>query len=196
MPNDTLILYEGGNIANVERVELVTEEDTPRTIVFETSTNCSFDPAVSSGTEVEQRVKNRIMGLLRTDDILKGYDLTLEDQRLIAEALALIDGGTLTKDETSNKWTKYASPTAGSVVNRTPFALNLYTSDRSTDAEVIEYYKWHFPHCKGKPISGGAQDGQFSTLRYTVNSRPPKGTSALEVTRVETLPEATKAEAE
>ena len=186
--------YEGGNIANVERVKLVPESGDA--IVFETSTSCSFDAAVSSGSEVEQRVKNRVMGILKTDDLLKGYDLTLEDQRLIVKALELIDGGTATAGS-GKSWTKYEGPTVGETQVHQKFDLYLYTSDRDTDGDVIEYYEWAFPNCKGKALtSGGASDGQFSTLRYTIESRPAKGTAAMQIKRVATLPEATLVENE
>lgn len=180
-------LLTGGNIANIERVEIETEETSPEKYVFETASSCSFNASVSSGEEKEQRVKNRIMGLLRTEDIVKGYDIEMSDQRLIAEIMALIDGGTLTKNETDG-WTKYASPAAGSTVTRKSFKMSLYTSDRGTDGEAIEYYKWTFAGCKGSPVSGSATDGDFSEMKYSIKSRPPIGVSPLELTRVDQLP--------
>lgn len=182
-----MALLTGGNIANIERVKVTTDETTPSTYVFETATSCSFDAALSTGNETEQRVKNTIMGLLKTEDLVKGYDLTLEDQRLIMEILALVDGGTLTS-AAGGGWEKYASPVAGSPVVRKSFTLELYTSDRDTDGDAIEYYCWKFAGCKGSPVSGNATDGNFATVKYTIKSRPPKGTSPMEITRVDALP--------
>lgn len=183
-----MALLTGGNIANIERVKITTEGDSAKTYVFETATSCNFNAAVSAGNEVEQRTKNTIMGLIKTEDIVKGYDLDLEDQRLIAEVLALIDGGTLTTDGADGEWTKYASPVAGSPVTRTAFTMELYTSDRDTDGEAIEYYCWKFTGCKGAPVSGSATDGSFSNMKYTIKSRPAKGVSPMEITRVAELP--------
>jgi hypothetical protein len=182
-------IYTGNNIANVERIKVTEEGTGGKTYVFETSTNCQYTPALSNGNEVEQRVRNTVMGLLKTDDLVKGYDLNVEDQRFIAEFYALVDGGTLTGS--GDEWTKYASPVAGSAVTRKKFTLELYTSDRDTDGDVVTYHCWKFVGCKGTPVGGGGQDGQFTTLRYTINSRPPKGSSAMEVTPVESLPEVT-----
>ncbi len=182
-----MALQTGGNIANIERVEIVIEDGSAKTVVFETSTSCSFNAAVSAGNETEQRVKNTILGLLKTEDLIKGYDLDLEDQRLIMDVLALVDGGTVTGE--GDKWTKYASPVAGSPVTRKKFTMKLYTSDRDTDGEAIEYYCWTFVGCKGSPVSGSATDGSFATMKYTIKSRPPKGTSPMEITRVDALPE-------
>ena len=183
-----LNLLTGGNIANVERIKIVTEETTAKTFIFETATSCKFTAAVSAGNEVEQRVKNTIMGLLKTEDIVKGYDIEFTDERLIADILALIDGGTLTMASGGSDWETYSSPVAGSPVTRKAFTLNLYTSDRDTDGEPNEYYVWTFAHCKGKPVDGGAEDGAFSKTTYKIESRPANGTSPMTVTRVDTLP--------
>lgn len=182
-----MALLTGGNIANIERVEITTKGTSSKTYVFETASNATFNASVSSGTEVEQRVKNTIMGLIRTEDLIKGYDIELEDQRLLMDIYALVDGGTVTTG-TGSEWEKYASPVAGSPVTRTEFDMTLYTSDRDSDGGVNEYYAWKFASCKGSPVSGSAKDDDFSTMKYTIKSRPAKGVSALELTRVDSLP--------
>ena len=182
-------LLTGFNIANVERVKIDTEETTSVTHVFETASSVSCTPAVSAGQEVEQRIKNTIMGLLKTDDVLKGYDITLEDQRLIVEALALIDGGTITT--ATNAFSKYEGPQAGSAVTRTPFTLTFYTSDRDTDGSAISYYSWKFVNCKGKPVEFGAKDNEFRTTSYTIESRPASGSKMVTIEKVAELPAVT-----
>lgn len=186
-----MALLTGGNIANIERVQIATKDTQPKTYVFETASNATFNASVEQGTEVTQRVKNAIMGLIRTEDLVKGYDIELEDQRLIMEIFALIDGGTVTNKTGGGDWEKYASPAAGSPVTRTEFDMTLYTSDRDSDGGAIEYYAWKFASCKGSPVSGGAKDDDFTTMKYTIKSRPAKGVSALELTRAESLPEVT-----
>lgn len=183
-------LLTGGNIANVERVKIVTRETTPRTFVFQTMTSFKFTAALSNGTEVEQRIKNSLMGLIKTDDLVKGFDIEAVDERLIMEVLTLVDGGTLTMGtgEHATEWTKYASPVAGSGVTRIAFDMSLYTSDRDTDGSAKEYYEWKFTNCKGKPVDGSAEDGAFSKITYNIESRPATGESALEITRADALP--------
>lgn len=184
-----MALLTGGNIANVERVKIVTKETTARTFVFQTASSVTFTPSISAGAEKEQRVKNTIMGLLRTEDLVKGYDIDMEDQRIIIEVFSLIDGGTITMEETpSTEWEKYSSPVAGSAVTRIAFDISFYTSDRDSDGDAIEYYEWKFVNCKGTPVSGGAKDDDFQTLKYTLKSRPAAGESAMEIARVDTLP--------
>lgn len=182
-------LLEGFNIANIERVKIVTDEETPVTHVFETASSATATPAVSAGQEVEQRVKNAIKGLLRTEDIVKGYDIELEDQRVLMEVFALVDGGTLTG--TGSDWTKYTGPTAGSSVTRKSFTLYLYTSDRDTDGGAIAYHEWKLPGCKGKAVPLSFADGSFATMKYSISSRPATGVGVIEVEKIEELPAVT-----
>ena len=44
-----MALLTGGNIVNVERVVITTEEQEPRTFTFQTSSQATFTPAVSQG---------------------------------------------------------------------------------------------------------------------------------------------------
>ena len=181
MPNSMLTGY---NIANVERVKIVTKETTPKTHIFQTMTSFDAEVHTEEGTEVVQRVKNTIMGRLKTDDLTGGHDLTCEDERLIPEVLALIDGGTW-NDETST----YTGPVAGQEVTRTAFDLYLYTSDRNTDGSVSHYLEWKYPNCKGTPFKGGGKDGEFTKPQYKIESRPASGEADKSIKVVEALPE-------
>lgn len=184
-----IALKTGGNIANVELVKIVTIEDSPKTIMFETTSNVKFVPATSAGTEVEQRVKNTIMGLLKTDDIVKGYDLTADDDRLIPEMLELVDGGTYTPG-TGGTGGKYTGQVAGTPVKRKKFDMYVYSSDRDSDGEAIKYHEWKFPSCKGAPVEGGMEDNAFSKLSYKIASRPAKGVATMTMQEITALPEA------
>lgn len=179
-------LLEGFNIANVERVKIVTDDQNPVMHVFETASSATATPAVSAGQEVEQRVKNAIKGLIRTEDIVKGYDIELEDQRVIMEVFALVDGGTVAG--TGANWSKYSGPTAGASVTRKSFTLYLYTSDRDTDGGAVAYHEWKFPGCKGKAVPLSFADGSFASMKYSITSRPATGVPVIEVEEIEELP--------
>jgi hypothetical protein len=181
-----MALLEGFNIANVERVKIVTDETTPLTHVFQTANSATATPAVSAGQEVEQRVKNAIKGLLRTEDIVKGYDLELEDQRVIIEVFSLIDGGAVTGSGAA--WTKYTGPAAGASVTRKSFTLYLYTSDRDTDGGALAYHEWVFPGCKGKAVPLNFADAAFSSMKYSITSRPASGVAVIDVNKIDELP--------
>ena len=138
-------LLTGFNIANVERVRVTTEETTPKTYMYRTMTSFDAEPYVNEGEEVTQRVKNTIMGRIKTDDLLEGYDISCEDERLIPQVLALVDGGTYDDEEQS-----YAAPAIGTEVVRTPFTLDLYTSDRGGGRRSEELPPVDIPALQGQ----------------------------------------------
>ena len=181
-----MALLQGGNIANIERVKIVTQESTSKTYTLDTATSASFTGVLSEGAETELRVKNTIHGLIRTEDLVKGYDIEIEDQTLIMQVLALIDGGEYTDGPNPT----YTAPAAGVAVERTKFDLFLYTSDRDTDGSAESYHEWKFPSCKGKPVDGAFTDGEFAKTTYKITSRPASGESPMAVARVSELPAA------
>lgn len=181
-------LLEGGNIANVERVKIVTIETTPVTYVFETAETATYTAVVSQGVDVELRVKNALHGAIRTEDLPKGYDIEFADRKFLPQVFALVDGGTYTPG-TESVGEKYEAPVMGAPVSRKKFDLYLYTSDRDGDGTAIAYHEWKFPACKGKPVDGSHKDGEFATNTYKLASRPAKGVSPMTMQRVDELPE-------
>jgi hypothetical protein len=178
----------GGNIANCERIKVVTRDQTPRTYVVETMTSLSFAARVSSGAEQELRVKDTIHGTLRTEDILKGYDIQLDDPVLHTQILALVDGGALTGTPGSVGET-YTAPAAMSAAQRTAFDLYAYTSDRDDGGEAVAYHEWLFPGCKGRPVEAALKDGAFAAMNYKIESRPAGGQAPLIMRRIAALPD-------
>ena len=177
-------LLTGYNIANVERVKIVTDEDDPQTYLWQTMTSFDAEAHIEEGEEVVQRVKNTIMGRIRTEDLSGGTDLTCEDERLIPEILALIDGGAWDEETLT-----YTGPAVGQETSRTAFELYLYTSDRGADGAAQTYLEWHYPSCKGTPVKGAGRDGEFSTLSYAIESRPADGESDKVIRAVDALPD-------
>lgn len=178
---------DGSNIANVERIKIVTIGAAPKTYVIEVATGLTYTGVVSAGAEQELRVKNTIHGLLRTEDIVKGYDLQLDDPKLHLQIFALVDGGTHTP-EAGAVLESYAAPVAGLPVSRTKFDLYAYTSDRDIDGDALAFHEWKFPSCKGKPVDGSFKDGEFSTQQYKIASRPTAGVSPMTMRRIAELP--------
>lgn len=79
-------------LANVARVELVTEETTPKTYVVDTANEMKLEAFVSEGEEKELRKLNRLLAQLKTEDLTKGYDLTMKDMVMSPPVFALVDG--------------------------------------------------------------------------------------------------------
>ncbi len=177
----------GGNIANCERIKVVTLEETPRTYVVETASSLSFAASLSSGAEQELRVKNTIYGTLKTEDIVRGYDIQLDDPVLHTQILALVDGGALS-GTVGEAGETYAAHVIGSATARIAFDLYAYSSDRDFDGDAIAYHEWLFPGCKGKPVEAALKDGAFSTIAYKIESRPARGQTPLIMRRIAQLP--------
>ena len=82
-------------IANIERVDIITEENPPRVMSFDTASEASAEAQISAGSEKELRIKNQILAQNLTEDIVKGFTLSLTDSTFSPDVFALIDGGQL-----------------------------------------------------------------------------------------------------
>ena len=173
-------------IANIERVDIITEETTPRVFSFDTASDASAEAQVSAGAENELRIKNKILAQNITEDIVKGFNVNLTDSTFAPEVFALVDGGTSTV--TGDEFKSYAAPTAGEVVARTKSTMAVYASEKDYDGNSLSYVAFVFPHAKGSPASVTLKDGEFYSPSYTMKSRPSKGQSPLSMVSLPSLP--------
>lgn len=173
-------------IANIERVDIITEETTPRVFSFDTASDASAEAQISAGAENELRIKNQILAQNITEDIVKGYNVTFTDSTFAPEVFALIDGGTSTV--TNDTFKSYTAPTAGEVVARTKSTMAVYASEKDYDGNSLSYVAFVFPHAKGSPASVTLKDGEFYSPSYTMKSRPSKGQSPLSMVSLPSLP--------
>ena len=173
-------------IANIERVDIITEETTPRVFSFDTASDASAEAQVSAGAENELRIKNQILAQNITEDIVKGFNISFTDSTFAPEVFALIDGGTSTVS--GDDFKSYAAPTAGEVVARVKSKMAVYASEKDYDGNSLAYIAFVFPHAKGSPASVTLKDGEFYSPSYTMKSRPSKGQSPLSMVRLPSLP--------
>lgn len=173
-------------IANIERVDIITEESTPRVFSFDTASDASAEAQISSGAGTELRIKNRILAQNITEDIVKGFNINLTDSVFSPEVFALVDGGASTVS--GDDFKKYTAPTAGEVVNRTKCSLAVYASEKDYDGNALSYTAFIFPHASGSPTSVSLKDGEFYAPSYTLKSRPSKGQSPMTVVALPSLP--------
>lgn len=171
-------------LANIARVEIITEEDTPEQYrLTDVASEAEVTAHVSEGEEQELRVKNVIKAQNKTEDIVMGYDIRLISATMVPEVLALVDGGTWDSEEK-----KYSAPVIGSPVERTLFTMNIYTEEKDADGSTKSYVKFVYKHCKGKPTNYSLQDGEFFVPELTAESRPAMGESPVEFEILEELP--------
>ncbi|GAA0825263.1 hypothetical protein [Clostridium tertium] len=174
------------SIVNIVRVEVETEETTPKIYRFDTASEATYAAVVSEGQETILRAKNKILATNKTEDIQYGSDVNLTQVVMVPEVLAIVDGGTLTK--TLDKVTGYRPPAMGEVVNRTGFKLRIFTEEKDGDGETLGYQCFEYPGCKGKPVSFNFKDGEFMAPAYTISSRVKKGTAPYNLDFLDELP--------
>lgn len=174
-------------IANIERVDIITEETTPRVMSFDTASEASAEAQISSGTENELRIKNQILAQNVTEDIVKGFNISLTDNTFSPDVFALVDGGQSSVDD-SDSFTKYTAPTAGEAVSRVKAQLAIYSAEKDYDGGSLSYTAFIYPHAYGTPASVSFKDGEFFAPSYTIKSRPSKGGSPMTVLNLPSLP--------
>nr|PZN07754.1 MAG: hypothetical protein DIU64_11790 [Caldicoprobacter oshimai] len=76
-------------LANIVRVEIETEEETPKQYrLTDVYSEAEVTAVISEGEEQELRVKNVIKAQNMREDIFKGHDLRLVEVTLVREGLA------------------------------------------------------------------------------------------------------------
>ena len=161
-------------IVNIVRVEIVTEETSPKTYRFDTASEATYAPVVSEGSEAILRVKNAILATNRTEDIQYGSDLNLTQVVMVPEVLAIVDGGKLVTTGASGslKVTGYNPPAVGAVVNRVKFTTKIYTEEKDGDGATLGYQCFAFKGCKGKPVSFTFKDGELYPVTFNEPDAP------------------------
>ena len=177
-------------LANIVRVEIETEEDTSKMYrLTDVASEATVEAYVSEGEEQELRVKNVIKAQNKTEDIVKGYDITLTSATMVAEILSLVDGGTVVYDDTDpTKIKRYDAPVVGEPVKRTPFTAKIYTAEKDVDGSDVSYVCFNYKHCTGTPVNYSLVDGEFFAPELTFKSRPKMGESPVSIEFLDELP--------
>lgn len=188
-------LTQGLPLVNIVLAEVITEDTVPETWYFDTAQEANIDPNLSEGEENVLRIKNKILATNRTEDIVVGYDTTLSANTLLPELFAIVDGGKLVYDSVdTDKVVSYDAPLAGIPVKRKSFTLNLYTEEKDIDGETLQYVKFGFKNCKGRPVAFSLEDGEFFVPEMIIRSRPKACEKPIEIEFLDELPEYTEAD--
>ena len=177
-------------LANIVKVEIETEEEVSKKYgLTDVASEASIEAFISEGEEAELRVKNIIKAQNKTEDIVKGYDITLTSATMVPEILALVDGGNLVYDDVDQtKVVSYEAPKVGQTVSRIQFTAKIYTAEKDVDGEDISYVCFEYKHCKGTPVNYNLVDGEFFAPELTFKSRPKLGESPVSITFLDSLP--------
>jgi hypothetical protein len=124
----TGLVKEGGVVATIKTAE-----------------EASLSPVLSEGAEEILRNDTNILAVVRTDDLLYGYDFTFKDNQFDLNSAQLLGG--LVVEEGDNVVVKTPMLADGSVLR--PFKMELYVANYEMDA-IVGYAKITLNKCFGK----------------------------------------------
>lgn len=185
------ILY-GIKYVELEELDPITQippTANPKVYVIDTAETAELESVVSEGEEELKRNDSKILAIVRTPDLLYGYDVTLTDNTFDPEIMALIEGGTLVKE--IDEIIGYDSPmlSQGSA-NMKQFRMHIYVANYVGDS-IENYVKITLNNCTGSApnMSVGKE---FYAPEFSIKAReatkaglPIKG-----ITYVDVLPTA------
>ena len=167
------ILY---GIKLVEMEELDPETQLPKVggqkFRVDTAETAELEAVTSEGTEDIKRNDTRILAIVRTPDLLYGYNLTFKDNTFDPEIMALVEGGTLRKTGESGSQTieGYDSPMLSTgAANMKPFRLTLYVPNYLGDS-IVNYVKITLNNCSGT-ATGLNLGKEFFAPEFNVKAR-------------------------
>lgn len=165
------ILY-GIKLAEIEELDPKTQ--LPKVggvkIKVDTAETAELEAVTSEGTEDLKRNDTRILAIVRTPDLLYGYNLTFKDNTFDPEIMALIEGGKVKKKQGTETITGYDSPMLSDGANNMkPFRLTLYVPNYVGDS-IVNYVKISLNNCTGS-APGMNLGKEFYAPEFTVKAR-------------------------
>lgn len=164
------ILY---NIKKVVLTELDPKTGAPKAsdgvkATIDTAQKAELEPVLSEGEEDVLRAPDKILAVVRTDDLIYGYDVKLTDNTFSADVAGLVAGYKVTKGSGSQK-DKYATPMMNEGFTGKPFKLDIYVANYSGDA-IVDYAKVTLNKCIGKFPTMSIGDG-FYAPEFEIKAR-------------------------
>ena len=184
------ILY---NIKKVVLTELDPATGAPKVsdgvkATIETAQKAELEPVLSEGEEDILRAPEKILAVVRTDDLIYGYDVKLTDNTFGPEVAGLVAGYKVTKGNGSDTKDKYATPMMTEGFTGKPFKLDIYVANYSGDA-IVDYAKVTLNKCIGKFPTMSIGDG-FYAPEFEIKARENTKASLpiKEITFVDSIP--------
>ena len=156
-----------------------------------TAQKAELTPVLSEGEEDVLRSPDKILAVVRTDDLIYGYDVKLTDNTFSAEVAGLVGGYKVTEasgEGSGENKEKYATPMMSEGFTGAPFKLEIYVANYSGDA-IVDYAKVTLNKCVGKFPSMTIGDG-FYAPEFEIKARENSAASLpiKEITFVSELP--------
>jgi|GEM_PF-2441797 len=164
------VLY-GVKLVTLEEIDKVTQLPVEGGVKcrINTAESAEMEAVSSEGEENVQRTDDRILAIVRTPDLLYGYDVTLTDNTFDAEVAALIEGGIIDKDEAGNVIGYRAPFISEGSTNMKPFRANIYVANYEGDS-IKNYVVITLNNCSGSAPGMNAAK-EFYAPEYTIKAR-------------------------
>ena len=182
------------SLVTIEVTTVVEGESVTREFGFDTANQIETEVQVEEQDAVRLVVKGILRAQKPKESTITGVQITLHDNVFNPELVKILQGGTITYDQTTGKVTGYTPPVAGSSDKGTKFTLNAYSAQYDASGTIVQYEKTSFPNCQGDPIAFNSEDGTFRAPEYVINSMPNTGQAPYSITYVSTLPTLTDPE--
>lgn len=163
------ILY-GIKLVQIEELDPLTQlpKVSGANFVVDTAETAELEAVTSEGTEDVKRNDTRILAIVRTPDLLYGYDLTFKDNTFDPEIMALIEGGTVRQK--GGTIAGYDTPMlAQGASNMKPFRMNIYVPNYVGDS-IVNYVKITLNNCTGK-APGLSIGKEFYAPEFNIKAR-------------------------
>lgn len=181
---DNIKTREGMSLIDCAMI-VIKPDDGSEGIAFTSASKLGVEKQEETNEAVKNIIKNAVKAQKPEETTLTGHTLTLTDTTLIMEALPILQGGTLTKDNDGNI-TGYTPPVSGKNEGKV-FTLEAYTASME-GSTITGYACMSYPGCKGTPVVMNFEDNVFQSNEYTINSTPGKGQPPYSWKRVDALP--------
>ena len=143
-----------------------TSKSSGKKFTIKTAQKVELEPVMSEGEESILRNASNILAIVRTDDLLYGYDLTFTDNSFDPELAGLIAGYKVTGQDTT---LKIETPMGDEGVVAKPFKMEIYVANYDGDS-IENYIKVTLNKCYGKFINMSLGD-EFYAPEFNVKAR-------------------------
>ena len=133
---------------------------------IKTAQKVELEPVMSEGEESILRNASNILAVVRTEDLLYGYDLTFTDNSFDPDLAGLMAGYKVTGADSS---LKVDTPMVSEGVVAKPFKMEIYVANYDGDS-ITSYVKVTLNKCYGKFMNMSLGD-EFYAPEFNVKAR-------------------------
>ena len=156
-------------------------------IAVDTANKIGVEPQVETQEAIKLVKLGRLIAQKPEQTVLTGHTITLTDNVFIPEVAKILQGGTLSEQESG--YPVYTPPVAGSGEKGEVFELDCYSAVYDASGQIVKYELITYPNCQGTPFGISSEDNVFRLPEYTIYSAPKTGQAPYNMSYVDTLPD-------